>query len=461
MKKIIFTFFVSIFFVSVITAQNNQSKKIGFEFDYAEFSYDSVSNYVEFYYSFDPSTMPVYKTDSSEQISGILKILFQDTVSHKIIFDKSWKLDNKVSTQDTVSKYLVGVLGFIIPHGIYSCKISGSDSNDSSTANVYNEIINVRKFDTEKLTLSDIELSSKILQENQNKKSIFYKNHYEVTPIPNVLFGETQPALFYYCELYNLDKTTQGQPLKYISSVYNSKGKLVYEKARNIKHNMSSRVEVGAIPVNKYPTDAYVLIISLIDSSANYGISSSKKFFIYNPTVVNTDTLNQLTSKSLSSEFGVMSEEELDDLFAKSRYIATRAEIDQYGKLTTAEGKRDFMYNFWTSRDQTPSTPKNEYYEEYLKRIKIADQKYGAINRKGWKTDRGRIYLKYGEPSEVDRYPNQTNTKPYEIWKYNDLEGGIEFVFGDLTGFNDYVLLHSTARGEIRDDNWMNRIQQL
>lgn len=461
MKKIIFTFFAAIFLISVNFAQNTQNNKIGFEFDYAQFSYDSSSNYVEFYYSFDPSTMPVYKTDSTEQINGILKILFQDTVSHKIIFDKIWKLDNEVNTQDTISKYLVGVLGFIIPHGIYNCKISGSDSNDSLTANVYNEIIDVRKFDSTKLTLSDIELSSKILQGSQNNKSIFYKNTYEVTPIPNALFGETQPVLFYYCELYNLDKTTQGKPLKYISSVYNSKGRLIDEKVRNIKHNMPSRVEVGTVPVNKYPTDSYVLILSLIDSSANYGISSSKKFFIYNPSVPNTDTLNQLASKSLSSEFGVMSEEELDDLFAKSRYIATKSEIDQYKKLTTVDGKRDFMYNFWTSRDETPSTPKNEYYEKYLKRLKIADQKYGAINRKGWKTDRGRIYLKYGEPTEVDRYPSQTNTKPYEIWKYNDIEGGVEFVFGDLTGFNDYVLLHSTARGEIRDDNWMNRVRQL
>jgi len=74
------------------------------------------------------------------------------------------------------------------------------------------------------------------------------------------------------------------------------------------------------------------------------------------------------------------------------------------------------------------------------------------------KSDRGRIFIIYGEPSEIERYPNQVDTKPYEIWYYNELEGGVVFVFGDLTGFSDYTLLHSTLRGELRDDNWLRRI---
>jgi len=55
-------------------------------------------------------------------------------------------------------------------------------------------------------------------------------------------------------------------------------------------------------------------------------------------------------------------------------------------------------------------------------------------------------------------YPNETNMKPYEIWYYNRIEGGVLFIFGDLTGYNDYELLSSTKRGEIRDDNWQRRI---
>ena len=46
------------------------------------------------------------------------------------------------------------------------------------------------------------------------------------------------------------------------------------------------------------------------------------------------------------------------------------------------------------------------------------------MSKIGWKTDRGRIFILYGEPSEIERFPNQMDTKPYEIWHYNDIEGG-------------------------------------
>jgi GWxTD domain-containing protein len=119
------------------------------------------------------------------------------------------------------------------------------------------------------------------------------------------------------------------------------------------------------------------------------------------------------------------------------------------------------MFKFWNSRDNDLSTPKNEYFIEYSRRIEISNQRFAALGKQGWKTDRGRIYLKYGEPSEIERFPNQTDTKPYEIWHYNEIEGGIIFVFADLTSFSDYLLVHSTARGELRDDNWYSRIQQM
>jgi hypothetical protein len=64
----------------------------------------------------------------------------------------------------------------------------------------------------------------------------------------------------------------------------------------------------------------------------------------------------------------------------------------------------------------------------------------------------------YGEPTEIERYPNQIESRPYEIWSYDSLEGGVVFIFADLTGFSDYQLVHSTKRGELRDDNWQRRI---
>jgi len=116
------------------------------------------------------------------------------------------------------------------------------------------------------------------------------------------------------------------------------------------------------------------------------------------------------------------------------------------------------MFTFWKARDENQSDDKNQYYQDYLSRIAEANAKYSAAKKDGWKTDRGRVFLIYGKPSEIERYPNQIETKPYEIWKYESLDGGVVFVFGDITGYNDYQLLTSTKRGEMRDDNWQRRI---
>lgn len=432
------------------------SQQTLFDFDYAQFGYDSSSNYVEFYYSFNQNLMKIVTLDSTQTVEGVLKISIQDTVSKEKVVDKEWKISHQVS--DVEGNYLIGVIGFLIPEGIYKCEISGRDFYDSQNQREYTEYFNCERFISENISISDIQLSSRIIQDSPNKESIFYKNSLEVFPNPSTLFGENQPVVFYYAELYKLLSSTGSEFLKMLLNVFNSKGQVVYTKSKSLSRNYDTRAEVGSILINKYPTDTYTLVIALIDSVLNYGVSSSKKFYVYNPSVVTEDTVVSQVSGVWASEFGVMSDEELDDLFDKSKYIASSVELDKYKKITSTEGKREFLYNFWKDRDTDLSTPDNEYYRLYLKRINLSNQRYSTITRAGWKSDRGRVYIIYGEPSEIERYPNQVDTKPYEIWYYNELEGGVIFVFGDLTGFSDYTLLHSTLRGELRDDNWIRRI---
>ena len=81
------------------------------------------------------------------------------------------------------------------------------------------------------------------------------------------------------------------------------------------------------------------------------------------------------------------------------------------------------------------------------------------MGRDGWKTDRGRVYVLYAEPDEVQRFPSSENAKPYEKWNYNQIESGVLFVFIDLTGYGDYTLVHSTKRGELQDESWQQRLQ--
>ena len=433
-------------------------QKMNFEFDYAQFGYDSLSNYVEFYYSFNQACLQFVDTDTTDYVEGILKIEISDSTSGENIIDKQWIISNEVKDTIELNRSLIGVIGFIINEGSYLVSVTGSDANNPTSKKVISEFLSIKPFLVSNTAISDIQLSSNIIPGSENTSSIFYKNTYEVTPLPASVCGEKQPILFYYSELYNLQFNPSENDLRLDEMVINSKGQLVSTKSKKISKSIDSRVEVGMVKVHKLPTDTYTLLVNLIDSSANYGVSSSKRFFVYNPSVAPIDTLQQTVSAVLSTTFGAMSEEEIDDLFAKSKYIASVPEQDKYNSLSTPEAKREFLYNFWKARDENPSDDQNAFYVNYLKRIEAANARFSALGKQGWKTDRGRIYLIYGEPSEIDRYPNQTETKPYEIWRYESIEGGVIFVFGDVTGFNDYQLLHSTKRGEMRDDYWIRRI---
>jgi len=427
------------------------------EFDYAQFGYDSTSNYVEFYYSFNQSVLTILKNDSANFVMATLAVQIEDTLSGQKVIDKIWKVTHEVETGIVSASSLVGAIGFLIPEGSYRVFVTGTDSA-SGKKRVIKETLFVKPYIGDAVGISDIQLASNIIQDSPNKNSVFYKNSLEIIPIPTSVFGENQPVVFFYCELYNLLKDKSKNSLKFNYRVFDSQGNMVSNREKVISKTIDSRVELGSVVVNKFPTDSYTLVVTVVDTATNKGTSSAKKFYIFNPSVARTDTAINKSNVSLASEFGSMAEEEMDDLFNKSKYIASSAEIDRYEGLNTIEGKREFIFNFWRSRDTNPSTLRNDAYQEYMKRVQNANQRFTAMSRPGWKSDRGRVYLTYGEPSEIERFPNQTDSKPYEIWHYNELEGGVIFVFADITGFSSYQLLHSTLRGELRDDDWERRI---
>ncbi len=119
-------------------------------------------------------------------------------------------------------------------------------------------------------------------------------------------------------------------------------------------------------------------------------------------------------------------------------YIATPEEIK---KLKSApKSERDSLWNdFWEKRDPVPTTKKNEAEIEYFKRVKYANEHFTSY-KPGWKTDRGMIYIKYGPPDDIESFPYNIDTEPYEIWYYNDLNR--RFIFVDKYGWGDYQLVN-------------------
>ena len=136
-------------------------------------------------------------------------------------------------------------------------------------------------------------------------------------------------------------------------------------------------------------------------------------------------------------------------------YIIDSQEEAAFKKLKTDEEREQFIENFWLRRDPTPDSLDNEYKDDYLRRIALANERYTS-GIPGWKTDRGRILIMHGEPDEVTthamggtylRDPSEgggrTSTFPFEKWRYRHIEGvgtNVEMEFVDSSMSGEYRL---------------------
>ncbi|MGB6801515.1 MAG: GWxTD domain-containing protein [Candidatus Sulfotelmatobacter sp.] len=134
-------------------------------------------------------------------------------------------------------------------------------------------------------------------------------------------------------------------------------------------------------------------------------------------------------------------------------WIITDEERAAFKQLSNDEERDNFIEAFWQRRDPTPDTEENEYKEEHYRRIAYANEHFAA-GIPGWKSDRGRMYIMYGPPDEIDSHPSggtyerpleegggETSTFPFEDWRYRYLEGiGQEIIieFVDTCMCGDY-----------------------
>lgn len=116
-------------------------------------------------------------------------------------------------------------------------------------------------------------------------------------------------------------------------------------------------------------------------------------------------------------------------------WIITDEERAAFRQLSNDEERDNFIEAFWQRRDPTPDTEENEYKEEHYQRIAYANEHFAA-GVPGWKTDRGRIYIVFGKPDEIESHPSggtyerpmeegggETSTFPFENWRYRYIDG--------------------------------------
>jgi GWxTD domain-containing protein len=195
-------------------------------------------------------------------------------------------------------------------------------------------------------------------------------------------------------------------------------GDVAYVRPENTSLRRGRQAVVSEIPVSGLGAGKYLVRVSVEDENG---------------------TLLDRAQKVITAEWTGLAEhiQNLEEAIAQLQYIAKDRDVRYIREGRTDAEKMSRFREFWKKRDPTPSTDRNENMEEYYYRVSFANQKYGSLIA-GWRTDRGNVLVRFGEPDFIERRPFNFDVEPYEVWYYYRL--GKRFIFIDKTGLGDYEL---------------------
>jgi len=271
-----------------------------------------------------------------------------------------------------------------------------------------------------------------------------------IASAPDLALTPDGSVLWYYCEVYRDSAAT----VPWLVRVIGADG-------RTLVATPATRSAVGAgggriaasIDLAGLPPGTYSLALAM-----GAGSDTVTRVGTFRMTGFETGRLVADAAEPLPPPdvFSDAPEARLDSLFAPLVYVAERNELQVYPGLTV-QGKLRFLREFWRRRDPSPNTPVNETEVAFYERITLADRRFreggGGSAVPGWRTDRGRVLIRYGEPDDVRREPQSGPDRPWEAWKYTR-ERNLKFVFLDMTRLGHYSLIYSNDRLERTPGDW-------
>jgi len=240
-----------------------------------------------------------------------------------------------------------------------------------------------------------------------------------ITPHPRARFGERNSSMCVYAEIYDSPAAESGFR---DTSAYRVLCRIVDERGAI---RLSDTVYVA-----RSGRTSYLLYSPSLDS-LNMGRYTLELALGRGPKAAKAVGTFEIDESRFPLDVNI------DDTMALLSYIAPRSELEPLKKAAGAERKRLWM-EFWAKRDPNPETPENEFLAEFFDRVRYANDNFSYFGP-GWKTDRGRIYIRRGPPDSIESRPVNASGPAYEVWYYYELN--LTFVFVDRTGLGDYQLI--------------------
>lgn len=425
--------------------------------NFATFTTPSGQSFFETYLSMVGSSFKFIKDKNNKYIADahfIISFRRGDSVVASSNF-------NAISPEvaDTLTKPdFINVRRFWLPKGNYMLTYTLDDPNDASHKTVKGKQAVYVGYSSDTVCISDAEFL--LSYSPSNSPGPYNKCGYNMIPYVFADYPKNMNRLCFYTEIYNTEKIIPHQKFTIKYSIEDD-GNYSLDLASNFVSSTQRDADtvvpfMAQIPIGNLATGNYYLVISVIDINNHILAKRKYSFRKENPGVKSTH---------IPAGFAVYManrdtlEESIRCLAPISKYDEKAYVIsDSLNWVSMIELKRWFYY-FWQSRD---SLHPLEAWQKYLAEVIKVDNSFNMPGQKGYRTDRGRIYLQYGPPNIRDVEKMNPVTYPHEIWEYYKLPDGeidVKFVFySKAVETNNYVLLNSTANSEIHNAEWQSEL---
>jgi GWxTD domain-containing protein len=421
-------------------------KKFKVNFNYLLFHIPNETSYVELQFLFDKTGLEYKMTDEGAYYALIgtnISFTHSDTVIKREYTFTSDKYTDSLSFEN-----IYNVVRVPLPDGKYQMEISLYDKNASNPDTLsFKDHLDIH-YNRHVIGLSDIMPIGFFAQ--ATKSDNFTRHGIDYMPYFSKYYPENIKQLTFLTEIYHTDSVISGKDFvihTYISRYdENTPISPQYDRWEAAKKT-DMYVVFQSFKIDSLPSGNYHLNIAVRDRKDTLHAAASLFFQRSNPFLqdvytARTDSLPYDTLKLYLDYIYIIADME-------EKAFIENISPEKYNEI------EDFFNYFWYKRDK--EKPHEAWYKYYNQVMRV-NYNYSTLNYKGYKTDRGYYYLKYGPPTDIEYEHSDVNGPPYEIWTYNVLSDGqvdVMFVFYnvDLTT-KDFRLLHSSARGELRNEKW-------
>ena len=304
-----------------------------------------------------------------------------------------------------------------------------------------NKDISLQLFSEKDLNVSDIQIASNIIETKQENEFSKYGNDF----IPNaeLLFDAALPNLYYFFEIYNLNKNED-----YLFEILlkDREQKIVDVVTSSVKTiPATSTIEMGRTNLIGVESGKYSLDVMIKSQKDGKSASQSKEFYTHsvgkekeNSRIIDFDPVQLAIDNSVLIE---MLRVFIDPQKYKAIIVADKAL------------QQELINETWNNLEILYPQESGSFKKAFFRRIDMAKQ-YAGFKKEGWQTDRGRVLRQYGPPDEIESHDFGLAEKPWEVWYYHNMQGGVEFIFLSRSGYGEMELVHSTARGEVYFTEW-------